>query len=249
MFWTKRRGKIKAWEKITWTKRLYSVQEWKSIIKVGLVIFDFCTYSRRLISTDSISSPNFSWGCSCAERALWCRDSKRRALGNYFPVWIYYDFLMSKCRGDWDLCQCFFSFLSFFHPFSDGKIRLFLRANRVFFRKSLVQRFSFRKYPKKCTDLDLSLLYILVSGTYSKFARKNNFLSLCARRSHRRAALLRTLQWLSKFCNKIRRGSRKKQVGVLKRRVSRQCLFQFGITSCFCYVVVAISMMEIATTT
>jgi len=76
---------------------------------------------------------------------------------------------------------------------------------------------------QKCTDLDLSLLYNLILGTYSKFARKNNFLSLCARRSHRRAALLRTLRWLSKFSKKIRRGCRKKQVGVLKRRVFRQC--------------------------
>jgi len=32
--------------------------------------------------------------------------------------------------------------------------------------------------PKVCTDLDLSLLYILTLGTYSKFARKNNFLAL-----------------------------------------------------------------------
>jgi len=32
--------------------------------------------------------------------------------------------------------------------------------------------------PKLCTDLDLDLLYILISGTYSKFAQKNNFLAL-----------------------------------------------------------------------
>jgi len=32
--------------------------------------------------------------------------------------------------------------------------------------------------PKLCTDLDLSLLYILISETNSKFARKNNFLAL-----------------------------------------------------------------------
>ena len=32
--------------------------------------------------------------------------------------------------------------------------------------------------PKLCTDLDLSLLYILISGTYSKFAWKNNFLAV-----------------------------------------------------------------------
>jgi len=32
--------------------------------------------------------------------------------------------------------------------------------------------------PKLCTDLDLGLLYILIFGTYSKFARKNNFPAL-----------------------------------------------------------------------
>jgi len=32
--------------------------------------------------------------------------------------------------------------------------------------------------PKLCTNLDLSLLYILILGTYSTFARKNNFLAL-----------------------------------------------------------------------
>ena len=57
-----------------------------STLKVGLGIFDFCMHSRRLISKDSIFSPNFSCGCSYVERALWCRDSKRRALGNYFPI-------------------------------------------------------------------------------------------------------------------------------------------------------------------
>ena len=31
---------------------------------------------------------------------------------------------------------------------------------------------------KMCIDLDLSLLYILILGTYSEFARKNNFLAL-----------------------------------------------------------------------
>jgi len=32
--------------------------------------------------------------------------------------------------------------------------------------------------PKLCTALDLSLLYILIPGTYSKFARKNDSLAL-----------------------------------------------------------------------
>ena len=32
--------------------------------------------------------------------------------------------------------------------------------------------------PKLCTALDLGLLYILILGTYTKFAQENNFLSL-----------------------------------------------------------------------
>jgi len=107
-------------------------------LKVGLGIFDFCTHSRRLISKESISSPNFSCGCSYAERALWCRDSKRRALGNYFPVRIYYEFLISICRGDWDVGLCLFWVFAFINPLSDGKIPFFLRAKRVFFRNSLL---------------------------------------------------------------------------------------------------------------
>jgi len=63
---------------------------------VGLGIFDFCMYSRRLISKDSMSSQYFSFCCSYAERALWCRDSKRQALGKYFPVRIYYEFFFVK---------------------------------------------------------------------------------------------------------------------------------------------------------
>jgi len=48
--------------------------------------------------------------------------------------------------------------------------------------------------PKLCTDLDLSLLYILILGTYSKFARKINFLQPRARRPRHRAALLRIVR-------------------------------------------------------
>ena len=36
----------------------------------------------------------------------------------------------------------------------------------------------FSQVPTKCTDIDLSLLYILISGIYSKFAWENNFLAL-----------------------------------------------------------------------
>ena len=37
----------------------------------------------------------------------------------------------------------------------------------------------FSQVPKKCTELDLNILYILTSGIYSKFARKRNFPALC----------------------------------------------------------------------
>ena len=193
---------------------------------MGLGIFDFCAISLRPISKDSISSPNFSCGCSYVERALRCRGSKRRALGNYyFFKRICYEFLISKCRGDWDLNLCTFWVLAFINPLSDGKSNFFCGRNAFFFGSRFYSAVLFSQVPKNCTDLDLSLLYNQILWTYSKFAVKNNFLSLCARRSHRRAALLRTLRWLLKFSKKIRRGCWKKQVGVLKRRVFRQCHF------------------------
>jgi len=106
-----------------------------------------------------------------------------------------------------------------------AKSNFFCGRNAFFFGSRFYSAVLFSQVPKKCTDLDLSLLYNLILGTYSKFASKNNFLSLCARRSHRRAVLLRTLRWLSKFSKKIRRGCRTIQVGVLKRQVFRQCHF------------------------
>jgi len=46
--------------------------------------------------------------------------------------------------------------------------------------------------PKLCTDLDLSLLYDLILGTYSKFARKINFLALGAYCPARQSAFRRS---------------------------------------------------------
>jgi len=50
--------------------------------------------------------------------------------------------------------------------------------NTFFFGSRHCAAVLFSQVPKKCTDLDLSLLYILTLGTYSKFARENNFLAL-----------------------------------------------------------------------
>jgi len=106
-----------------------------------------------------------------------------------------------------------------------AKSDFFCGRNASFFESRFYSAVLFLQLPKKWTDLDLSLFYNLIWGTYSKFAVKNNFLSLCARRSHRGAALVRTLRWLWKFSEKIPRGCRRKQVGVLKLRVFRQCHF------------------------
>jgi len=68
------------------------------------------------------------------------------------------------------------------HNFGTCVWRTAWGAKNVFRRrKNLILlwrcRFS-TQAPKLCTDLDLSLLYILIIGKYSKFARKNNFLAL-----------------------------------------------------------------------
>jgi len=54
----------------------------------------------------------------------------------------------------------------------------FCRRNTFFFGSLHCAAVLFSQVPKLCTELDLSLLYILTLGTYSKFTRKNNFLAL-----------------------------------------------------------------------
>jgi len=71
------------------------------------------------------------------------------------------------------------SIFAFGEPQGSGKIRFFLRRHTFFFLgsrhcTSVLQM----QVPKLSTDLDLNLLYILISGTHSKFAHKNNFLAL-----------------------------------------------------------------------
>ena len=115
---------------------------------------------------------------TCGQRSSRAAESKRRALGNYCPERICYMFLMSKCRGDWDLVLCTTSGLAKREPQRScdfWKKPCFDAGNIGFCHCAAVLQ---TKFPKLCTDLDLSLLYILVLGKYSKFARKNNFLAL-----------------------------------------------------------------------
>jgi len=104
------------------------------------------------------------------QRSSRAAESKRWALGNYFSEWICYMFLISKSRGDWDLGQR--------RPLRNGDFRKkrVSPAGKIGIWHCVAVFFS--QVPKKCTDLGLSLLYILILGTYSKFARRNNFLAL-----------------------------------------------------------------------
>ena len=88
-------------------------------------------------------------------------------------------FLISKCRGDWDLRLCITLVLAFREPQRNDKIRFFLRRNTFFsFGSRHCASVLQTQVPKLCTDLDFSLLYISILGTCSKFIRKNNFLAL-----------------------------------------------------------------------
>jgi len=73
---------------------------------------------------------------------------------------------------------------------------IFLASKHVFFFLGFCHRACVleTQVPKLCTDLYFSLLYILILGTYSKFARKIHFLQPRARRPHHRAALLRIVR-------------------------------------------------------
>jgi len=70
---------------------------------------------------------------TCGQHSSRAAESKRRALGNYFSERICHMFLISKCRGDWDLGVCTSSVLALREPQCNGKIRFFLRQNTFFF--------------------------------------------------------------------------------------------------------------------
>ena len=85
-------------------------------------------------------------------------------------------FLISNCRVGWDLGLCTFWIIAKREPQRNGDFRqktCFLPAEKI--RIWHCAALLFLQVPKKCTDRDLSLLYILTLGTYSKFAWKNNF--------------------------------------------------------------------------
>jgi len=72
---------------------------------------------------------------TCGQRSSRTAESKRRALGNYFSERICYMFLISKCRGDWDLGLCTTSGLAFGESQRSGDFReknvFWRRKNRI----------------------------------------------------------------------------------------------------------------------
>jgi len=60
---------------------------------------------------------------TCGQRSSGAAESKRRAPGNYFPDWICYIFLLSKCRWDWGLGLCTFWVLAKREPLRNGNFR------------------------------------------------------------------------------------------------------------------------------
>jgi len=60
---------------------------------------------------------------TCGQRSSRAAESKRRAPGNYFCEWICYMFLISKCRGDWDLGLCTFWVLAKRESLRNGAFR------------------------------------------------------------------------------------------------------------------------------
>jgi len=73
---------------------------------------------------------------TCGQRSSRDAESKRRALGNCFYDWICYMFLISKCRGNWDLGRCTFWVLAKREPLRNAKFRFCGRLGITFFRKS-----------------------------------------------------------------------------------------------------------------
>ena len=115
---------------------------------------------------------------TCGQRSSRAAGSKRRALENYLYDRICHMFPISKCRGDWDLSLCNFWVLAKREPLRSGDFR----RKRFSPDKKIgiwhCAAMVFLKVPKKCTDIDLSLFYIVKLESYGKFAGTSDFLAL-----------------------------------------------------------------------
>ena len=114
----------------------------------------------------------------CGQRSNISAKSKRRALGKQSFVRNWYMFLMSNCRGERDPGLCTFWVLAYGELLRSGDFREnpCLAAGKIgIFHCAAVFH---TRVPNQFTDLDPSLLYILVTGTYTTFAWEKSFLAL-----------------------------------------------------------------------
>jgi len=87
-------------------------------------------------------------------------------------------FPISKCRGDRDLGLCTTSGLALENRSAMTNSNFSCVETRFFPGSRHCVAVLQMQVPKLCTDLDLSLLYMMMLGTYGKFAQKNNFPAL-----------------------------------------------------------------------
>jgi len=125
---------------------------------------------------------------TCGQHSSRAAESKHRALGNHFSKRICDMFLISKCKGDWDLGLCTTSVLAFGDPKCNGKIRFFLFRNTFFFLGFCHCAADLKtQVTKWCTDPDPGFLYILIwrwgwaSGSFARLvvdqSRRFDFLT------------------------------------------------------------------------
>jgi len=104
-------------------------------------------------------------------------ESKRCALALYFCVRICYMFLLSNCRGQSHLGLCTTSVLANRYQGALANSDKFCGQTRVWIGIHHPAAAFFLQVLKLCTDLDPTLLFIMISGTHSNFRWKNNFLA------------------------------------------------------------------------
>ena len=80
----------------------------------------FVVETKRFVG--SFANVILTWQ-TCGQRSSRAAESKHSALGNYFSERICCMFLISKCRGSWDLGLCAKSGLAFGEPRRSGDFR------------------------------------------------------------------------------------------------------------------------------
>jgi len=103
---------------------------------------------------------------------------KRWALAFYVCVRICYMFPIPKCRGESDLVLCTTSGLAKRIRLrgADFQLKTYLAVKIAGSRHCAAALFL--QVPKLCTDLDRTLLYILILRTHTKFVRENMYICI-----------------------------------------------------------------------